>query len=80
MKNVTIVWKDGTYKSVKENESHEYENDANWLATIPSMEIEFGEWLSANCEKWGNEWVWSNGDGKSYSIDGIFELFIKQTP
>lgn len=38
MNNVIIVWKDGTYKEVYKNSAWEFENDKNWLATIPSAE------------------------------------------
>jgi len=34
-----IVWKDGTYKPVPDNASWEYENDPDWLVTIPVEEL-----------------------------------------
>lgn len=35
MNQSIIVWKDGSFKHVDSNSSWEYENDLNWLVTIP---------------------------------------------
>lgn len=35
MENVIVVWKNGTYKTVEKSSSWEYENDKDWLVTIP---------------------------------------------
>jgi hypothetical protein len=35
--NTIVVWKDGTFKYTNNVGVYEYENDENWLATIPSV-------------------------------------------
>ena len=34
--NVIVVWMEGTWKVVDEKDSRTYENDLNWLLTIPA--------------------------------------------
>lgn len=38
MNKVIIVWKDGSYKFVEFNSAWEFENDKDWLVTIPLNE------------------------------------------
>lgn len=42
MKSKIVVWKDGSYKHILDGVTFEYEEDQNWLATIP-LEKEMGE-------------------------------------
>lgn len=30
-----VVWRDGSWKEVETNSAWEYQNDADWLVTIP---------------------------------------------
>lgn len=38
-KQKIVVWKDGTFKLVKDGITWEYENDADWLVTINLKDI-----------------------------------------
>lgn len=37
--------------------------------------IEFGKWLNKKCDHWGDEVLYANGDGKSYSIEDIYNKY-----
>lgn len=38
-----VIWKDGTYKLIDDNITHEFENDKDWLITIETQPTESGE-------------------------------------
>lgn len=39
--------------------------------------IDFGKWLNQNCDMWGSQVIYANGDGKSYDFEDIYIKYIE---